>query len=95
MKAKVAYTYGWTDAYIESMPHPVFLDYWKAITPIEAEEQLRGFEICSVPHMKKPDRKELVGKYRRLMKSMIDRSGGKLASVKDLAKAFARMRMDG
>lgn len=95
MKAKVAYTYGWTDAEINVMPYPVFLEYWRAITPIEAGVQLLNIESASIGMADSKDRKKLIQHYRSEIKSSIDRSEGRLGTVQDLANAFARMRMNG
>ena len=95
MKAKVAYTYGWTDKYIDSLEFRVFLDYYKSITPIEAEAQLRGFEVAIVPNLDKKTRRELVRNYKKMMAESVERPTKKLGSIQDVAKAFARMRMNG
>jgi hypothetical protein len=95
MKAKMAYTYGWTDRDIQSMPYKTFLEYWLAIKAIESEEQMLEFEANCFSKLEKSKRKEVIGRYRRNVSSVIDRTDGKLATVKDLAKAFARMKMNG
>lgn len=95
MKAKVAYTYGWTDREMLSMPYKTFLEYWRAIKSLESEEQLLAFEAHSVVNLERAKRKEVIGRYRRNISSIIDKSGGRLATVQDLAKAFARMQMNG
>jgi hypothetical protein len=74
------------------MSYPIFLDYWLAITAIEAENQLMNVEAACSPNMKKQSREKMINRYRRMKSSLINKTGGKLATVQDVAKAFARTR---
>lgn len=84
MKAKVAYTYKWTDREINGMPAKVFHQYWLAITALEAEDMLRGFKMSVYPHLKNIKAKELFSSTKRLIGRVINRSNGKLASYDDV-----------
>ena len=95
MKAKLAYTYGWTDGEIESLPYRDLMQYWMAITVIEAERQLLNIEVACAPMMDKEPRKNLIRSYKQKCRMLIDTTDKKLASIKDVAKAFARMKMNG
>jgi len=77
------------------MPVKLFREYSRAIDVLISEEQLRNIEVAFAPNLKKEDRKTLVRKYKTNISSLIDRAGGKLGTVQDVAKAFARMRMNG
>jgi hypothetical protein len=92
MMAKTAYTYGWTHDEMRGMSYPIFLDYWLAITAIESENQLMNVESACSPKKKKSVREKLINRYRRVKSSLINKTGGKLATVQDVAKAFARTR---
>lgn len=91
MKAKVANFYGWTNDEINNLPISIFNDYFISITPIIAEQQLMAFEANTFPHIKKEQRRNAIGKYKRMLSMYVDKTGGKLATIKDVAKAFARM----
>lgn len=95
MKARASRFYGWTPDVIDNMPIVTFKQYFKAIDVLSSEEQLLKIEAEFAPHLKKDQRKELVRKYKTRIKSLVDRTGGKLGSIQDVAKAFARMRMNG
>ena len=86
--------YGWDPWQVENMPVRVFNEYFRAMDVLSAEEQLSGIQIALSPDLKKEKRGELIRKLEQRHR-MVDRSGGKLADIKDVAKAFARMKMDG
>ena len=77
------------------MPVIVFREYVKAIDVLSSEEQLSRLEVEFGPHLKKEHRKQLVSRHKRIVKSLVDRTGGKTANIQDVAKAFARMQMNG
>lgn len=83
MKAKVARTYGWTDKEISSMPAKVFNQYWIAITPIEADEMIRGMKVAVYPHLKASNAKKLFNEVKRQVKQYINFSDGKLSNYED------------
>ena len=95
MKARVARFYGWKPHEIENMPSVVFNRYSQAIEVLQSEEQLLRLEVMFAPNLKKEDRKNLVRRHKTKIRNNVDRSGGKLATPQDLAKAFARMQTDG
>lgn len=84
MKAKVAYSYGWTDREIMSMPWESFLEYWKAITPIEAQKALADISVFNYSKMKKENRQKLDRKLRTDAYSSIDNTEGRLANYNDV-----------
>lgn len=79
MKAKVAYTYKWTDREIREMPFKIFYQYWLAIAPLEAEDMLRGFKVSVYPHLKPQKAKELFNRIKLIITKSINKTGGKLA----------------
>ena len=95
MKARASRFYGWTPSTIDNMPIKTFYEYLRAIDVLSSEEQLMKIEVEFAPHLKKEQRKDLVRKYKTKIRSLVDRTAGKLGSVQDVAKAFARMRMNG
>lgn len=60
-----------------------------------SEEQLNAMEVAFAPKVKAEKRKEIIQKYKTKIRTLIDRTQGKRATVEDLARAFARMRMNG
>lgn len=95
MKARVCRFYGWTPDVVNNLPLKEFNSYSLAIDVLSSEEQLTDLQTHFSTHLKKEKRKELVDRLRHKIRSGIDRTGGKLATVQDLAKAFARMKMNG
>lgn len=77
------------------MPIVQFREYSKAIDVLQSEEQLQKLEVEFAPHLKKEQRKELVRKHKGKVKSLVDRTSGKLGNIQSVANAFARMRMNG
>jgi len=77
------------------MTAAVFNEYYLAIDVLSSEEQLFTFEAHFAPHMKKEDRKNTVGRHKSRIRNLVNRTKGKLGSIQDVAKAFARMRMNG
>ena len=92
MKAKIAFTYGWTDKEIESLPIRTFLYYWIAITPIEAEKARLECAISAYPYLKKPDIKKFDRRLAQDARKFIDSNEGKLASYSDIAARFNKDR---
>lgn len=92
MKAKVAYTYGWSDEQMTRMKYDTFLDYWIAITVIESEAQLLNIEAACAHIVKKSAREKMISRYRRGTRNSISKTTGRLGTIQDVAKAFARMQ---
>jgi hypothetical protein len=65
MKAKVAKFYGWNDSEINNLSYPVFMQYYEAITVIEAQECLVAMNIQDYPRMKKEGRKKFYRSVRK------------------------------
>ena len=65
-RAKIAQFYGWSHEYIEEMPFSVALEYYQAITVIEAQERLIDLKIADYPRMLKADRNELFKKFNKM-----------------------------
>ena len=95
MKARVARFYGWNHDHIQELPVQAFYQYLRAIDVLTSEEQLRYLQVEFAPHIKPEKRKELVNELKARIKSSVDRTGGRLATVADLAKAFAGMIKNG
>jgi len=90
MKAKVARFYGWTDYYISSLGVGVFMEYWNAITPIEAQETILKFKVVDFPHLKSSQRKEIHKDISSKISGMIKKeSTGPAKSTQDFAKMLA------
>lgn len=51
--------YGWTPDYVENMDYGKALEYWQAITTIEAQDFLISLEVSDWPNMKDQQRKKL------------------------------------
>ena len=90
MKSKVAFTYGWTDKEISLMPHKIFMKYWISITPIEAEQLMGALNTSAYPNMKRPDAKKFYSQVQRQMTQLIDKTGGKVKSYKDVVDNLTR-----
>lgn len=58
--------YGWSIEYIESMPHGEVVEYYEAITVLEAQDRLVEMNISDYPNMNKENRR----KYFRGMKKL-------------------------
>ena len=95
MKAKVARYYGWSAWHLENLPFALFMEYYKAIDVLTSEEQLLAIQVAVSPKLKREKWKELVSKHQRTIKSGVDRTEGRPANIQDVAKAFARMKMNG
>lgn len=52
-------------------------------------------EVAFIPNLKKEKRRESVSRYRKIINGLINRSDGKVTTIQDVAKAFARMKMNG
>lgn len=48
--------YGWSHDYIMSLPVDVALDYWHAISPLDAEEKLASLNASMMPYAKEDNR---------------------------------------
>ena len=51
--------YGWTHDYLCSMPFETALEYWEAITMLEAQELLEDLKVSEYPNMKANDKQKL------------------------------------
>lgn len=67
------------------------MEYWLAINIIEAEDQLKNIETACAPMLDKSKRKDMIQNYKSRIKRGIKRTDGRLASIQDVAKAFAGM----
>lgn len=95
MRAKIARFYGFSHKEMESLTVKDFFDYTIAMEVLYSEEQLGKLEVEFAPHLKKEKRTETIRKHKTKIKSLVDRTEGRLATVEDLAKAFARMQQRG
>lgn len=95
MRAKMARFYGWTDREISKLSLPKFMDYWIAITPLEANEAMLASKVSAYPHMEKMKRIKFFQELKRSAKIYIKRPRGKLKTVAIRAKDAARKMIDG
>ena len=51
--------YGWTHDYIDSMTFETALEYWQAITMIEAQEFLQALKCSEYANMEAKDKQKL------------------------------------
>lgn len=66
MFAKMIRYYGFGHQELMDMPCDWFMIYYRAITTIEAQEELLGMQRVTTPHMKENARKKLHSKYSKL-----------------------------
>lgn len=81
--------YGWTDEYVESLPIETFMEYWQAITVIEARQRLVDLNIMMMPHVDDKTRSKY---YKELEKQAypVRKSEGKKISNKELLDLLSR-----
>lgn len=77
--AKMANFYGWDHEYLVGMDAEVFLMYYKAIEPIEAQKQIARFTVGDWPNLKKSTRKEIFRNLNKVARSVIPRKKVKLS----------------
>lgn len=82
-RAKLASFYGWTHHYIEDLEYDVALEYYEAITPIEAQVNLVEMNISDYPQMKKDGRQKV---FRQMRKLAYPQGLQKEISFEDLVK---------
>jgi len=91
MRAKLASTYGWTHEYITGLPISVFMDYWLAITPIEARTMLNDLNIVSFPHIaKKTDKQKFLTELKSMSNKPVKTDNNRLKSIGDIYQHLAR-----
>jgi len=69
-RAKVARFYGWTHDYIMGMGTADFMVYFKAIDPIQAQEQLASFTAADWSSLKQKARTEIYNNIDKLANSV-------------------------
>ncbi|HNC40335.1 MAG TPA: hypothetical protein PK522_00975 [Nitrosomonas sp.] len=81
--------YGWSDDYVESLDIRTFIDYWNAVTVIEARERLVDLNVAMIPHAEDKDRKKF---YKELEKKAypVRKSTGKKLTNKELMDILSR-----
>lgn len=81
--------YGWTDDYVESLSIHTFIEYWQAITVIEARNTLINFNVSMMPHVDDKTRSKF---YKELEKQAypVRKSEGKKLSNKELIELLTK-----
>lgn len=64
-RAKLASFYGWTHEYILGMSNDVALEYYEAITVIDAQDRMVDMNMADYPNMKKESRKKFFRQMRK------------------------------
>jgi len=91
-KAKLAWHYGWTDEYIESLTKGVFYSYYQAITHIEAEKLATQSRISLLGFQKK----EVVKKWTGFLEGLKFKSkSSRKVTIHDLAVSISKGEQDG
>lgn len=88
MRAKVVSFYGFSDRDVKEMPYVDFIDYWKCITPIEAQNYLMLLKINAYPKLKASPRKQFFSTLEKLTKANLD-SGKRNRNLSDIAQGLA------
>ena len=57
--------YGWTDAEISNLDFSIALEYYEAITVIDAETRIMDMQIESYPHMNESGRSKVYDSVRK------------------------------
>ena len=86
--AKMASFYGWTHEYIEGMNAKVFMMYFKAIEPLEAQKQLSMLTASDWPNLKKKARSELFKRIEKTAKAFLPKK--KLTFTKESLEAIIK-----
>jgi hypothetical protein len=81
--------YGWTDDYVESLSIQTFLEYWHAISVIEAREKLVELNISMMPNVDDKTRSKFYKELEKQAYPMKQLKGKKLTN-KELADILAR-----
>ena len=68
--AKMARFYGWDHEYLCNMQSKIFMSYYRAISPIEASEQINQLTASDWPNLKDIKRKEIFGKLDKEARSV-------------------------
>lgn len=81
--------YGWTNDYVESLDVHTFLEYWHAITVIEARANLVNINLLMMPHVDDKTRSRF---YKELEKqaNTVKKSSSKKLSNKELMELLSR-----
>ena len=83
MSASLAYFYGWTHDYIESLDYETVMDYFMAITVLDAQSRMIDMNIQDYPRMTKEGRKSF---FREMRKKAYPKELQKEMSFEDFAR---------
>jgi len=72
MKAKACRFYGWTDTEVKKMKLGVFMEYFKSIRPLQAEESKLFARTSSFPHMKEAKRTKNWNDWDRVINKSVE-----------------------
>lgn len=89
MRAKLARFYSWTHHYIENLEWDTALEYYEAITVVEAQEKLVDMNLSDYPHMKGDGRKSF---YRKMRNMAYPKELQKETSFDDFAKQVGMLK---
>lgn len=87
-RAKLAQTYGWTHQEIMSMPYVRAVEYYEAVTVIEAQQCLVEMNVSDYPRMNGDSRRKF---HREMKKKAYPQGLQQEMSFED----FARIMTDG
>jgi hypothetical protein len=79
----LAYFYGWTNEYIETLEYVTALEYFNAIDMIEAQDCLIKMQLQDYPRMNKDSRRKL---HRTISKKAYPKEFQKEMSFEDFAR---------
>ena len=89
LRAKLAYFYKWSHEYIESLPYRIALEYFEAITVIEAQNFLADLTKADYPNLKKEDRRKI---HREMHNKAYPYEEQKPVSAKEMARILSHGR---
>lgn len=90
----MAYYYGWTDEYMESLTFDKFMAYYRGSTILEAEQNLNAFGASLIPHYKPDAAKAKINSLKKFINESLD-SGSNLKGSKEIAESIARKLLGG
>lgn len=95
MRAKMVHFYGFSDQEVDKLSISKFVDYWNAITPIEAQKILMDINVSSFSSFKKADRRKFLNEIKKLAYSTIKRGKDVSLTTKEIALRLARKLQGG
>lgn len=66
MKARIAHFYGWTDDYIMGCEYETIIEYYEAITVVDAQNRMVELSVSDYAGAKSETRKKLHRQFKKL-----------------------------